>query len=98
VSVYFIEADMPGSPVKIGWTNRRPEERLIDLRVGTPVALHLLGVIPGDEHLEAMLHRHFADHHVRGEWFSLTREDVEKLLALAEGVPLVGLKLILRPG
>lgn len=69
VHTYVIGAE--GSPlVKIGRTTGRPEQRLAALQTGQPSTLSLLWHCEGDH--ETALHRKFAAHRVRGEWFDLT--------------------------
>jgi excisionase family DNA binding protein len=55
--------------VKIGRSDHFPH-RLVDLQLGVPETLTIHGTIAdaGSE-LEAQLHRRFAAHHLRGEWF-----------------------------
>lgn len=54
--------------IKIGWsTNIRG--RLETLQLGVPEALKLYGIITGERRTEPRLHRRFADHRLRGEWF-----------------------------
>jgi hypothetical protein len=54
--------------VKVGYT-AGPKKRLDSLKTGSPHALQLLGVIPGDRAMETLLHREFAAHRMSGEWF-----------------------------
>ncbi|MDH6130626.1 GIY-YIG nuclease family protein [Kitasatospora sp. GP82] len=56
--------------MKIGFTSLDPKKRLSTLQVGQSVVLSLLGTWSGNH--ENALHRHFAEHRVRGEWFDLT--------------------------
>ena len=75
--VYFYELPSAGV-VKIGFS-RRPRSRVAAFKSGhgcifpegiTDFASgRLLGHIPGDQGLEADLHRRFATHRVAGEWF-----------------------------
>ncbi|MGP3938413.1 GIY-YIG nuclease family protein [Streptomyces sp. 6N106] len=62
---------MEGSPlVKIGFTSGDPKKRLASLQTGQPMKLSLLWSSAGNH--ESTLHRRFARHRVRGEWFDLT--------------------------
>lgn len=65
--VYFIE-DEAGDCIKIG-VARRPRSRLSELQTGHASKLRLIAHVPGGKDLEAELHRRFAAHRIRGEWF-----------------------------
>lgn len=67
--VYFVqEADQPY--VKIGISTANDINlRIGQLNVGNPRPLVLRRLVRGDRLTEAMLHRHFLDYRVRGEWF-----------------------------
>jgi hypothetical protein len=67
--VYVVEAkdlDM----AKIGTTTNF-EDRLAALRTTCPAELQVVRVFDGDVELERRLHKCFAPHRVRGEWFRL---------------------------
>lgn len=66
--IYFIQSGEDG-PVKIGFTNGNPLNRLRSLQIGSHQELFLRAVVSGDEAAEAKLHRRFAKQRVRGEWF-----------------------------
>lgn len=67
-TTYLIAAD--DSPlVKIGYTGGDPMKRLAGLQTGQPATLRLVRFWPGD--YERALHRRFAQHRKRGEWFDL---------------------------
>lgn len=66
--VYFIRE---GQMVKIG-RSTDPSARLRDLSVSNHRQLEMLATIPGDNKREKALHRRFAKHHIRGEWFHLS--------------------------
>lgn len=79
--VYLIRAGE--GPVKIGWVAERESapQRLAAMQTGNHERLSLLAVFPEAEGLtEWSLHRRFAEHRLRGEWF----EPVPEILALAE--------------
>lgn len=67
MAVYFIQAG-EGGPVKIGKADD-PRARMSELQVAHHVELSLMRVIEGDLAVEQWLHRHYADLHLRGEWF-----------------------------
>jgi len=68
MAVYVIQAGDDG-PVKIGYTSGPAEKRLRGLQTGNPYKLRILKVFDGDERHESELHRRFAGHRIRGEWF-----------------------------
>lgn len=68
--IYFIEA---GDFIKIGYT-RSPASRAVKMMTDSPHELKLLHFEPGTFKREKVLHRHFADIRVRGEWFEKTPE------------------------
>lgn len=69
--VYFI-TDGSGH-VKIGWAVN-VGNRLAELQSGNPNQLILMASVPGGCSVERDLHRRFAGHRVRGEWFTLAPE------------------------
>jgi hypothetical protein len=78
--VYFIKSN---DFVKIGIAGN-PVARLGDLQVGSPVALELLGVIPGNRSIEQSIHQMLSHYRVRGEWFqwaSPVQQSVERILS-----------------
>lgn len=74
-SVYFIEC---GSMYKIGFTGNLPE-RLAALQIGNPFELTIrasfLSSAPAAA--EAAAHKYFEAYHVRGEWYAITRADID---------------------
>lgn len=65
LQVYFLRA---GDFVKIGWA-RDVEKRIKALQTANPHELELLGVIPGCDDVERVIHQRFNALHVRGEWY-----------------------------
>lgn len=83
--VYFIAADPYNGAVKIGKANDC-DIRLKQLQTGTHLDLkiyHKLAV-PNAFVLEKQLHRQYASYRLRGEWFSFTREELDRAISLAE--------------
>ena len=69
LSVYFIQP-VGGGLVKIG-VSKCPGTRLVALQTGCPVPLEIVKAIPATRNkTEREIHRAFAEHRVRGEWFS----------------------------
>jgi hypothetical protein len=66
--VYFIQG-VPDGLIKIGWTSDL-DSRFKTLCQGSPCELALLGIAHGGEREEQILHANFAEHRVRGEWFT----------------------------
>ena len=64
--VYFIAVGK--NAIKIG-VAKNVEARLVNLQIGNPKKLRLIGSIRGDEKTEKMFHVAFSKYHVRGEWF-----------------------------
>ncbi|CAL9648598.1 GIY-YIG nuclease family protein [Streptomyces sp. enrichment culture] len=79
--VYLIGSTLT-RPVKIGVATR-PEARLDDLRVGSPVPLHLIWKTRGGRALESVLHEYFAPYRIHGEWFDFGDENPAALVATA---------------
>lgn len=77
-SIYAIAgADL----VKIG-SSGDVHQRLIDLQIGSPVPLRLIGwVREVHTSLESLIHAHLAAHRAHGEWFRRTRP-VEQVVSL----------------
>lgn len=66
--VYFIQRGDDG-PIKVGYTTH-PEVRLARLQIANPETLYLRAAVRVRERaVEVALHKTFARHHIRGEWF-----------------------------
>jgi hypothetical protein len=70
VTVYFVRSEC--GRIKIGFTDRPPEERLAGLQTGSPRKLELLGAFPGTIGDEHQIHAHLASSNALGEWFEPT--------------------------
>src|SRR5712664_604855 len=66
---------------KIGYTQSDPVKRLSSLQTGSPYRIELLGTTSGSQEDEQRLHEFFAPKRERGEWFRLTSDDVQSILA-----------------
>lgn len=77
--VYFI-LDEYSNSVKIGYTTLKGlKKRIETLQIGTPNELTLLGATWGDKKIEKNIHEKFHSLHIRGEWFTYSKELEEYL-------------------
>lgn len=53
--IYFIRENHAGA-IKIGYTEKAPEQRLRELQTGSPNKLYLIATMPGEKKDEAILH------------------------------------------
>jgi Tfp pilus assembly ATPase PilU len=68
--VYLIQAGDNG-PILIGTTTDKSiRQRTNTIQHGNHEPLHVLAAYDGDQHLERQLHVRFADHRIRGDWYS----------------------------
>lgn len=65
--VYFMKM---GDYIKIGWS-AWPESRRASLQTSTPYDIIILGAFPGPQQSEGIVHRLFAMHRHKGEWFRI---------------------------
>lgn len=72
--VYFVSADFPEFPIKIGFTQKLSEIRARDIQTGCPYKLVPLGAFAGTYGDENALHKRFAAQRLEGEWFSRSPE------------------------
>jgi hypothetical protein len=75
--VYIMRAET--GAYKIGMTIRNVQQRLHQLRTGSPVDISLIwhAKVEDADGVERLLHRRFDDQRIRGEWFDLTEGDLE---------------------
>jgi hypothetical protein len=73
--VYLIS---DGSKQKIGFTRKKIEERIKQLKTGNSQDLMILGVFESrwGTKIESLLHKKYQYKKVSGEWFNLTEEDI----------------------
>jgi len=83
--VYVLSSKKTGL-TKIGYSTNIPQ-RIKALGNSGPDALTLECLITGGRETESMLHKKFDKKRKHGEWFSLSREDIDglKLIATFEG-------------
>jgi len=81
---YVYAIGHPHDYVKIGRSSN-PRDRLNTIQTASPYALWLIGQFPVNDpgHVEQQLHEHFADDHVRGEWYELDYDAFDDLADLA---------------
>lgn len=68
-TVYFIQAEPPDGPVKIGYTRRRVEDRRAEGQTFSSSPLRVLAETLGTREDEMELHQRLADTRLHGEWF-----------------------------
>lgn len=78
--VYFIQT--ASGPIKIGYTVKNPESRLMELQVGSFEPLKLLGWMYSARELELNLHYKFQSDNLRGEWFKPSEALVSEITSL----------------
>lgn len=78
MAVYFIQESGDERFLKIGYSDDDVRSRLAQIQTGNPRPLELLGILPDATRVdEAALHFQFAEHWVRGEWFTPSDEIIE---------------------
>lgn len=78
--VYFIQS-VNGGPVKIGIA-KSVSARLAVLQGAQPYALNIIATVPdGGREMEKKLHQRFADRRINGEWFDITKTEVEAAIS-----------------
>ena len=87
--VYLVQDER--QRVKIGWT-ALVGGRLSGIQVGNADRLTLLATIPTEHplQLERRIHSEWMHKHVRGEWFALTENDIQKIVNKYENTKLSG--------
>lgn len=81
-SVYFFR-HIGLSPVKIGYSNNEsPYKRFEQFKTYAPFGAELIGFIRSirAKELETELHNKYSRDRVKGEWFEITSDDVEKCI------------------
>lgn len=83
--VYFITADFPGFPIKIGISEIH-NMRFSALQTAIPYEIKVLAVLPTENAiLERQIHRKFEHIRMRGEWFQSTPELLDYITYLVDG-------------
>lgn len=78
--IYFVTAEAPSFPIKIGFTEKANGLRIKALQTGCPYRVIHLATVPGQYRDEKELHRRFAGQRLQGEWFTRS-EDLMTLIA-----------------
>lgn len=79
--IYVLSSKKTGL-TKIGYSSNIPQ-RIKSLGNSGPDCLKLECLIPGGRETENMLHRKFAAKRKHGEWFALSKDDIEGLKSVA---------------
>jgi len=66
---------------KIGYS-ANPEKRLSNIQTGNEAKLEIYETIPGGKYIEGLLHQIFEPQLIRGEWYRITREQVDAVVDL----------------
>lgn len=85
-TVYVIGPDIPGTPYKIGVTSGS-DTRKRKTALQTSHWMDLNEVWKSDlldraDIIEGKLHKHFEKKHVRGEWFNISKQDIDSIPSL----------------
>jgi len=77
--VYFIHEENKFNRFKVGFT-RNLAKRLVALQIGNPDVLIVYRSIENvPVQKEHQLHQHFANYHIRGEWYSITTDMIDSI-------------------
>lgn len=79
--VYFASA-IGTDFVKIGFTTQQPRLRLREIQVGCPHEIEMSKAVPAFQFSEQCYHQAFWRSHVRGEWFTLSKDLVRYMDAI----------------
>lgn len=84
-TVYFIQAEPPFGPVKIGYTRRRVKDRMSEGQTFSSTPLRVLVETLGSRTEETNLHQILSSTRIQGEWFTYSQTLRELILYLIEG-------------
>jgi len=77
------------SPVKIGFSsNESPLKRFEQFKTYAPYGAEILGFIMTKEskELETTLHLKFSSNRLKGEWFEISKEDIDKVVSFYSNI------------
>lgn len=79
----YVARQIGSESVKIGYTKDRESlrVRLKALMTGSPIKIKIEAVMPGSQLKERCLHGFCIKRHVRGEWFRLNSDEVQRLVS-----------------
>lgn len=87
-TIYVIGPDVPGTPYKIGVTSgSSTQKRKTSLQTAHWLELKEVWkskLLDRADVVEKKLHKHFESKWVRGEWFNITKQDIEDIPKLVE--------------
>ena len=87
-TIYVIGPDVPETPYKIGITSgSNTDKRKTSLQTAHWMELKLIWkskVLDRADKIEKKLHKHFKKKWVRGEWFNITKKDINAIPMLVE--------------
>lgn len=86
--VYFIQAGLPGRPIKIGYAQELCR-RIVSLQLGCPEPLEVLLAVAGGRSLERDLHERFAHLRIHQEWFRVDFELIQHIHDMSQEHPVV---------
>lgn len=92
--IYFIKSD--SGHIKIGYSNNNIEKRLDQLQCACPFNLTLLKTMRGGTKQEKLIHKHFAEFKVRGEWFVLS-DEIQKFIDNPHEIDELSTKISIAP-
>ncbi len=84
-TVYFIQAEPPDGPVKIGYTRRKVEDRRAEGQTFSSNPLRVLAETLGTREDESALHHRLSETRLHGEWFTYGDTLRDLIFYLIEG-------------
>lgn len=88
-NVYLICSEIEGKRLyKIGYTRRDINKRIREFKTGNASEFYLIDSFESKwgTKIEAQLHKFYKSKKISGEWFDLSKEDVEKFIPHCESI------------
>ena len=82
--IYFVSAEFPDFPIKIGFTESLSGSRLEAIQTGCPYRIVMLAAVEGTYQFEKHMHREFAADRLCGEWFKRSNRLMAAIAAVQE--------------